>query len=121
MPNGYDAIKLDNVVDVCGYALKEARDPATVWAFKNPVSQIKSADPITYDDNGKAIPLSERFNQKNNDVRYSSQETGADNVPTFYSRMGKVVEGVAQNDTEKQKMQGMFSAKGWRVLTDRRR
>lgn len=33
--------------------------------------QIKSADPVTYDDNGNVIPLSERFNAGNNDIRYS--------------------------------------------------
>ena len=32
--------------------------------------QIKSADPVTYDDNGNVIPLSERFNEDNNDIRY---------------------------------------------------
>ena len=33
--------------------------------------QIKSADPITYDDNGNVIPLSQRFNEKNEDIRFS--------------------------------------------------
>lgn len=33
-------------------------------------AQIKSADPITYDDNGNIIPLSERFNGGNSDIRY---------------------------------------------------
>lgn len=33
--------------------------------------QIKSADPITYDDNGNVIPLSKRFNEKDSDIRYS--------------------------------------------------
>lgn len=33
--------------------------------------QIKSADPVTYDDNGNVIPLSERFNFKSDDIRYS--------------------------------------------------
>ena len=33
--------------------------------------QVKSADPITYDNDGNVIPLSERFNSKNNDIRYS--------------------------------------------------
>ena len=36
--------------------------------------QIKSADPVTYDDNGNVIPLSERFNEKNEDIRYSVSE-----------------------------------------------
>ncbi len=33
-------------------------------------TQIKLADPITYDDSGKPIPLSERFNPNNPDIRY---------------------------------------------------
>lgn len=33
--------------------------------------QIKSADPVTYDDNGNIIPLSERFNPADMDIRYS--------------------------------------------------
>ena len=37
---------------------------------KNP-EQIKSADAITCDDQGNVIPLSERFNPKSNDIRYS--------------------------------------------------
>ena len=35
--------------------------------------QIKSADPVTYDDAGNVIPLSQRFNRKNTDIRYSVQ------------------------------------------------
>ncbi len=34
-------------------------------------NQIKSADPITYDNTGEVIPLSERFNDQDNDIRYS--------------------------------------------------
>lgn len=34
-------------------------------------SQLKSADPVTYDNNGNVIPLSERFNEKQADIRYS--------------------------------------------------
>lgn len=36
--------------------------------------QIKSAEPVVYDDNGKVIPLSERFNSKSRDVRYSNRD-----------------------------------------------
>lgn len=34
-------------------------------------NRIKSADPITYDDQGNVIPLSERFNQASDDIRFS--------------------------------------------------
>lgn len=36
--------------------------------------QIKSADPVTYDDAGKPIPLSERFNPERDDIRFSVGE-----------------------------------------------
>ncbi|MBR4457580.1 MAG: hypothetical protein IKS31_01340 [Clostridia bacterium] len=33
--------------------------------------QFKKADPVTYDDQGNVIPLSERFNEGKEDIRYS--------------------------------------------------
>jgi hypothetical protein len=36
-------------------------------------SQAKSADPVTYDDSGNVIPLSERFNEANEDIRFSER------------------------------------------------
>lgn len=43
---------------------------ASDYVAFNP-NQIKSADPVTYDDNGNVIPLSERFNPEKEDIRYS--------------------------------------------------
>ncbi len=37
-------------------------------------AQIKSAETITYDDNGEVIPLSERFKADNDDIRYSLRD-----------------------------------------------
>lgn len=37
-------------------------------------NQIKSADPVTYDNDGNLIPLSERFNPENNDIRFRDDE-----------------------------------------------
>lgn len=34
-------------------------------------NQVKSADPVVYDNQGNVIPLSERFNESNEDIRYS--------------------------------------------------
>ena len=53
--------------------------------------QIKSAAPVTYDDNGEVIPLSERFNAENEDIRWSLSE-GVDNSEkidynNYYSAM----------------------------------
>ena len=33
-------------------------------------TQIKSADPVTYDDGGNIIPLSQRFDSSSDDIRY---------------------------------------------------
>lgn len=44
-------------------------------------SQIKSADPVTYDDAGNVIPLSERFNEQSQDIRYSIANMAATYVP----------------------------------------
>jgi hypothetical protein len=40
--------------------------------------QIKSADPVVYDDRGRVVPLSERFNFHNPDIRYSMDDGGQD-------------------------------------------
>ena len=47
--------------------------------------QIKSAEPVTYADNGEAIPISERFNRKEKDYRYSTggEQTEADMIQTL--------------------------------------
>lgn len=37
-------------------------------------AQVKSADPVTYDDNGNVIPLSERFNSGKKDIRFSLKQ-----------------------------------------------
>ena len=42
-------------------------------------NQIKSAEPITYDNNGNVIPLSERFNAKKRDIRFSLSEPVEEN------------------------------------------
>lgn len=36
--------------------------------------QVKSAEPVTYDDQGNVIPLSERFNPEQEDIRYSERD-----------------------------------------------
>ena len=47
-------------------------EDGAIWEYVafNP-NQIKSADPVTYDDAGNVIPLSERFNTQKEDIRYS--------------------------------------------------
>jgi hypothetical protein len=42
-------------------------------------AQVKSADPITYDDNGNMIPLGERFDEKHDDILHQAREKNLDN------------------------------------------
>ena len=62
---GYDGVLIKNGDTGQGIA-----DEYVVF---NP-EQIKSADTVTYDDNGNVIPLSERFNAENEDIRFSMRE-----------------------------------------------
>ena len=45
-------------------------------------NQVKLADAVTYDDQGDVIPLSERFDQGNEDIRYSVRDD-SDEVRSF--------------------------------------
>lgn len=72
--NGYDGVIVKNVVD-SGNAI--GMFETTVYiAFDS--SQVKSADPVTYDDDGNVIQLSERFNAEEPDIRYSIGTEGYD-------------------------------------------
>ena len=68
---GYTGVIIKNVVDAANPQSRKTLSPANVYIFFSPQSQLKSADPVTYDDNGNVIPLSQRFNDKNDDIRFS--------------------------------------------------
>ena len=71
--NGYDGLIVKNVMDNG----KHYHDIGTLYesdvivAFNS--DQVKSADAVTYDDNGNIIPLSERFDSNQKDIRYSNK------------------------------------------------
>jgi len=54
-----------------GYGREEDYINDTDFAYKNSKNNKKLLDAVTYDDNGNVIPLSQRFNEKNKDVRFS--------------------------------------------------
>jgi hypothetical protein len=60
---GYDGIVYEN----------EAEGRGDSFIVFDP-NQIKSADPITRDDQGRIIPLSERFNQESPDLRFARKQ-----------------------------------------------
>lgn len=77
--HGYDGIIVHNVNDTGGNS--RYKDPAidTVYVVFDS-EQVKSLDPVTYDDNGNVIPLSQRFDPGSPDIRLKTgaAETDAD-------------------------------------------
>ncbi len=84
--NRHEGLGDRGAVDADGYPLlPDEQDALTDEEFLqlNPIatdsfiirdpSQIKSADPVTRDDAGNVIPLSQRFNPESNDIRFSIQ------------------------------------------------
>ena len=92
--HGYDSVSFVNVYD-------GGESPTAVDVIFNPKRDVKSADPVTYDDSGNVIPLSERFNTEKDDIRFSDPETDYSNR----SLLANAFEGVAQNDIELAKVQ----------------
>lgn len=78
---GYTGVTFKNILDSGDGTYIE---PSTVYIFFNPQEQVKSADLVTYDDNGNIIPLSERFNTEDDDLRYSDK-----NTESVYDLMGE--------------------------------
>lgn len=61
------------------FALEEGINKTPTYAAVDP-AQVKSAEPVEYDDQGKVIPLSERFNPGNKDIRFRFDENNTNFV-----------------------------------------
>lgn len=75
-------------------------DADNIW-LTSP-DQIKSADPFTFDDNGNLIPLSERFNADNDDIRFrisKENATFADNGISENRLDGEQLAGGSEGQT----------------------
>lgn len=75
---GYRGVKITDIYDNGGRGANA--DAGNVYIYFNPQEDVKSADAVTYDDKGKVIPLSERFNAKNDDIRYSMRKEARDEI-----------------------------------------
>ena len=99
---GYDGIK-----DKGG---KNGGEVHTVWIpFSS--EQVKSADAVTYDDKGNVIPLSERMNSEENDIRFSLPEED-DWKPVFYSNAEKAVRDIKQEKATPEQWLKMIEKNG---------
>lgn len=69
--NGYDGVIFKNLKDNGGRNSNVSLDTVSdVYIAFNP-NNVKSADAITYDNDGEVIPLSERFDGNEDDIRYN--------------------------------------------------
>lgn len=91
--NKYDGIILDND------GRSRSRNPKlrgeivnTYIIFDN--KHVKSADPVTYDKNGRVIPLSQRFNDTNEDIRFS------DRNPELVKRQNEVAAAISKENAK---------------------
>jgi len=74
---GFDAIEDREVSSKFGQLSREMQtDTEHIIVFQP--EQIKLSDPVTYAEDGSVIPLSERFDPENNDIRYSMPTQDAD-------------------------------------------
>lgn len=72
--HGYDSVVFKNLRDNGGMNSGVKMDTAAdIYVIFNP-SDVKSADPVVRDNSGNVIPLSERFNSENEDIRYSTRK-----------------------------------------------
>lgn len=133
LPKGKNIVIIDNVIDkgTTALAAVSAVRGASVVAYaytlgdKHRVATLKLAEPVTYDDNKRIIPLSQRFNKETDDIRYRliddqaeiDRESAALGVPV---RIARSVDELPDADTRKRaedgKLKGYFDARTGEVV-----
>lgn len=107
--NGYDSVIFRNLIDSGGNADFESADtPSDVYIIFDPAS-VKSADPVTYDDSGNVIPLSERFNPRKRDIRYSVSEEAEPTSSAEYAQMQSGRTAAVQAQEQKKRQETLYS------------
>ena len=78
--HGYNSVRINGVYDNGGIGNQNGIETGhgDIGIFFNQ-DDVKSADTITYDDNGNVIPLNERFTS-NADIRYSTETSNNDEM-----------------------------------------
>lgn len=99
-----------------GYDGVIREEDGTIWeyvAFEP--NQIKSADPVTYDDAGNIIPLSERFNPEKEDIRYSLVERIDEKVTfeNFFKGTSAIFTQISEKPTTKPDYTSRSGSRYW--------
>lgn len=106
----YDMSKHDGIIDEQVYENigHSGMDENTIhYVVRNP-RNIKSAELVTYDDNGNIIPLSERFNESNEDIRYQDRpyQPSLEDLGIDYKEENERLKADADRLKEMLKLQG---------------
>lgn len=96
--HGYSGVKIDNIIDYDNVV--DDAPAGGVYVFFDP-SALKSADPVTYDDNGNVIPPSQRFNAAETDIRYSMRDPDAISDREI---LANALESAVQDDEERTRL-----------------
>ena len=95
--NGYDGLIIKNNKETTSSGSRGNSDTYMVFS----PNQIKSADPVTYDNDGKVIPLSERFNKKKDDIRFRLSEESEEKRREYAERQWARAHNLAHNTIKK--------------------
>lgn len=71
-------------------------------------TNIKSADPVTYDESGNVIPLSKRFNPKSDDIRFADERKTKPNQQVFGQDIGREDEVQSKEEVQAAVKAGYF-------------
>lgn len=106
--HGYSGVKIMNVVDNGGRAINAGEGDIYIYVGEQASKQLKSADPVTYDEDGEIIPLSERFSDSK-DIRFSANGTAE--VAALEAQNNALKEQIRQLNREKAKLQKQVESK----------
>lgn len=113
---GYDGVLIKNVIDNGGRGSYSYGGKDDVYIFFNPTEQVKSADPVTYDDNGEVVPLEKRFDKSYNDIRFSlSKNTNEKPISETDEEIEKDTIQKALKDANAELVKGFAELKGKRL------
>jgi len=113
----------DELTDALGYKpvfeyKNNAEDKGSLSYIATDSSQIKSAEPFTYDEQGKLIPLSERFNPEKKDI-YFQQDAEEKKNKDFYSQLQRTITDKMPNKASVEQIKAIIDpAKGSGVKPD---
>lgn len=91
----YNGSEITDLLKKIGYeSAMDTPDGGEIVVFDS--SQVKSADPVTYDDDGNVIPLSKRFDKSNKDIRYQERDFSYDELVAKGDLTGTIVDKSVQ-------------------------